>query len=177
MRKIEKLICVGRALKPYGKEGGIKLGLDSEVWELVLPEVEFLFLSIFGSNVPHRVKSIREGNPPIVYLKDIDNPEQARKMNGAKVYYLQSDAEKAGRYRPGDPLKYLDDYQLIEHATGRNIGKITALNDAGGQLLATVYREDINSEIFVPIHPDLVVNMDEDEKKITMDLPEGLLDL
>lgn len=177
MRKIEKLVPVGKILKPYGKEGGLKLGLDSELWEYVLPELEFLFIAIFGSKVPHRIKAIREGNPPIVYLKDIDTPEQARKLNGYKVFFLQSDADKAGKYHKVDPLKYLEDYLLFDRSKGRQVGKIMTLTDAGGQLLATVIREDGGGEIYVPIHPDLVVEVDEAEKRITMDLPEGLLDL
>ena len=49
------------------------------------------------------------------------------------------------------------------------------VNEYPQQFVATVmYKE---TEILFPLNEDFIVEFDEDEKTLTLDLPEGLLDI
>jgi 16S rRNA processing protein RimM len=56
------------------------------------------------------------------------------------------------------------------------IGSITGIMKNPGQWLLVVSRSD-GKEILIPLHEDLIVGIDKEEKRIIMIIPEGLLDL
>ena len=56
------------------------------------------------------------------------------------------------------------------------IGKVSDVIENPGQLLLIVITEK-GTEIMVPFHEDLIVSFDKKRKIISMDLPEGLLEI
>jgi len=52
---------------------------------------------------------------------------------------------------------------------------IISVDEQPGQLLATVNLK--GKEIFIPLHPDLILSVNHKKKLIKMSLPEGLVDL
>jgi len=176
-REVEKLITGGKVLKPYGKDGAIKVACENEAFEDLLQAVEFLFITVFGSKVPFKVKSVSPGSPPVVILEGLDNPESARELNGAAFYFLESDAKKAEKYRKPDPLKYLEGYLLIDALNNKKVGVIEKVIDSAGQLLAEVSVEKRGKTHLIPIHTDFIVEMNSEDQVISMNLPEGLLNL
>ncbi|TVR89256.1 MAG: 16S rRNA processing protein RimM [Saprospirales bacterium] len=176
-REMEELIPAGRVLKPYGKDGSIKLAGENEAFEKILIEVEFIFITDFGSKVPFRIEEVRPGPPPIVKLEGLDAPETARRLNGAAFFLLQSDAQKANHYKKSDPLKYIVGFEVIDQSSEELVGKVINTVEMAGQLLAEVEDHKLDKIHLIPIHEDMIISMDPEAKTILMELPEGLTEL
>ena len=56
-----------------------------------------------------------------------------------------------------------------------NIGTIKSVNDSGPQPLFVIDAD--GTEILIPVHDNFIKNLDRKEKKIHLNLPEGLLDI
>ena len=56
-----------------------------------------------------------------------------------------------------------------------NIGKITAINDSGAQPLLKSIKN--GTEILIPLIDDFIIALDRANKTITLETPEGLVDL
>lgn len=177
MRKLEKLHLGGKVLKTHGKEGELKFGVEHEVFLDLLKNSNYIFILNFGSKVPYRIESVRGGDPPIISLEDINTPEEAEKLCGNSFYFLDSDFEMVKDEILTDPLKMLEGFLLIDIATGKRVGDITELNEVAGQILATVVDPETKKQYFIPIHPDLIVHLDEEGLVLKMELPEGLLEI
>ena len=57
----------------------------------------------------------------------------------------------------------------------KKIGVIKSVKDMKKQSLFIIDHK--GTEIFVPIHNDLIENIDREQKKIKINLPEGLIDI
>jgi 16S rRNA processing protein RimM len=80
----------------------------------------------------------------------------------------------AGEAEESDGLASLNGFMLTDINSGFS-GTITSVLQNPGQLLAVVNAP--GGEIFVPLHPDLIVRIDRKRKSIEMSLPEGLVKL
>ena len=98
-------------------------------------------------------------------------------------YYLTSESVSslkgcevriAGEAEESDDLAGLNGFTLTDSNSGFS-GTITSVLQNPGQLLAVVNAP--GGEIFVPLHPDLIVRIDRKRKSIEMSLPEGLVKL
>jgi len=56
-----------------------------------------------------------------------------------------------------------------------NIGKITGINDSGAQAIFEI--EKNGTEILVPLIDEFIIALDRTNKTITLETPEGLVDL
>ena len=56
-----------------------------------------------------------------------------------------------------------------------NIGKISAINDSGAQPLFEIDKN--GTEILIPLIDDFIIALDRANKSITLETPEGLVDL
>lgn len=106
------------------------------------------------------------------------------KLTGIKT--LQDAEEIAGRpvlaprssildYEDGDEGLTVEDlvgWTLLDEA-GSEVGSITGYEDIPGN--PCLYVGSGTGQAMVPLHEDLIVAVDEEERKISMIIPEGLL--
>ncbi|MDC0132220.1 ribosome maturation factor RimM [Flavobacteriaceae bacterium] len=64
-------------------------------------------------------------------------------------------------------------FDIVEN--DKNLGKIKVIHDQGAQALFEIDRVDTTA--LIPIHDDFILTVDRITKTITVNLPEGLLDL
>ncbi|WP_335321669.1 ribosome maturation factor RimM [Pedobacter terrae] len=65
-------------------------------------------------------------------------------------------------------------YLAIDETLGE-LGEILEVNEYPQQFVATViYKE---TEVLFPLNEDFILEIDDEEKILTLDLPEGLLDV
>ncbi|MNT82127.1 16S rRNA-processing protein RimM [compost metagenome] len=62
----------------------------------------------------------------------------------------------------------------VDEALGE-LGEILEVNEYPQQFVATVLYQE--TEILFPLNEDFIVEIDDEEKILTLDLPEGLLDV
>jgi len=106
-------------------------------------------------------------------LEDVDTDSDARVFTNLDVYFPKSYLEIEGEdyIAPGD---YFLGYTVIDKHHGI-LGKIVHIDDSTMNTLFVVDRDA--SELLIPANDDFVISVDEENKIIKMDVPDGLLNL
>jgi 16S rRNA processing protein RimM len=171
----ESLIKIGHTLKPHGLKGEIKVFVE-EQYEEDLFQSETVFLEIAGRNIPYFIENIRGGNALIVKFEDINDIDAATKIANRALQLREKDIipeeEKEGEIV--ESYSYLEGFYIIDTTNGK-IAEIQSVIDTSHQELALL--EYNGKEIFIPLHDDFIISIDETNKEVPMDLPEGILDL
>jgi 16S rRNA processing protein RimM len=111
----------------------------------------------------------------VLKFEGIDSISQATELRGSEVRIpLEQRA-----ILPDDEYYHSDllGCEVVDHATGRLIGKVTGWQDHGGPGLLEVSDDEKKGEILVPFARSICKDIDVARKRIRVDLPEGLLDL
>ncbi len=160
---------IGRITKTYGFEGAVVVRSQSGITGE--PEQgEPVFVVIDGIPVPFFTREAWLSNPVtlIISFDDYLTDSSVRHLKGCEV-------RMAGETDAGDDdLTALTGFTLTDTGSGFS-GIITKVLENPGQLLAVVAVP--GGEIFIPLHPDLIVTVETGKKRIVMTLPEGLISL
>jgi 16S rRNA processing protein RimM len=114
--------------------------------------------------------SIKSETETYVKLEGIDNKEIARKMTPKEVWLLENDFKKFSSQSA--PIALLG-FKMIE---GENeIGIVTEVIEQPHQILCTILYK--GKEALIPIHEESLIKIDKKNKKVFVELPEGLLDI
>lgn len=177
MIRKEELLEIASFNKPHGVNGEISVNLDEP--DIDLGELRCVVTEIDGIFVPFFIESVRSRGQASVLVKieGIDNEKQAAAMSRKPLYALRSDLDIDESLDDADGLYAADmvGFMLSDVEKGE-IGLITAINDATDNVLFIVERPD-GSDVFVPVTEDFIVGIDVTARTVTMDLPEGLLEL
>lgn len=176
METIPKSNCVkiGFVQKPHGIHGELVIRFQEEYYE-TLEEYPTLFLEIDNLLVPYFIADeglrFKSGESVITKLDWIDTDAKAKSLCGLSVHVLQDDVVLSDEALSPHALV---GFQLFDVELGR-IGEILDVSDYSGNLLLTV--EYQGNEELVPLAEELIVRLDEDQREIEMQLPEGLFNL
>lgn len=182
MIKEEDIRKIGKFQKTHGLKGEMNAMIDID-WEF-LEEDYPLIVDIDGAFVPFYVESVRPkgAETALIKLEDVDFDEASSQFVNKQIWARKSDLADFFELEENE---LLDDDDL----------KGFTVKDVNGQVLGTVAHIDSNTintllvvdrisdtdgderEIFIPFVDDFVVEINPEEKLITVDLPEGLLDL
>lgn len=162
----ERFVVIGKAVKPFGIKGEIKVTPFSESFE-AFSNSDVL---IFGES-PYKVTGIRiHKGAALVSLENIDSPETAGNLIGSLV---KTDSQNL-------PAKEEDEYYWFEllgmrvfTVDGRDLGKITQITPTGANDVLHV--EGAYGEVLLPMIEDVVLEVDLEEEKMTVDPLEGLI--
>ncbi len=170
-------IQVGYTRKPFGVNGQLKLKIEPNFLEDVL-KADVLFIEIGGQQVPYFVEDFQDVGELAVHFEDVDSREQAAKLVSRPVYLRAADIipleDKEIPLETIEPhLKYLNYY--IEEVELGKIGQIVRIEVFPQQEMAFVDYE--GREVMIPLHPSFVVREDVKERVLTLDLPEGMLEI
>ncbi len=170
-------IQVGYTRKPFGVNGQLKLKIEANFLEDVLKS-EVLFIEIGGQQVPHFVESFQDTEELVVHFEDVESREQAAKLVSRPVYLRPADIipaeEKEIPLETIEPhLKYLNYY--IEEVELGKIGQIVRIEVFPQQEMAFVDYD--GREVMIPLHPSFVLREDVKQRVLTLDLPEGMLEI
>jgi 16S rRNA processing protein RimM len=173
MNSLENFVKIGTFLRPHGIAGTLVLAFEQE-WEEAVENARVMLVETDGLPVPWFVTSdgirIITSQTALVDLEWIDDHQAAKKLCGNPVYL-----EKSPTFAMSDPGPVeLTGYSLLDTG-GQVIGNIAGLEDYAGNIVLLI--ETGSGEKLVPYHPDFVRNIDKTGKKLTLQLPEGLLDI
>lgn len=168
----EDSFYIGYVTKTKGLKGEVQIFFEFDDYDLL--DLEVLFAEMNGKMVPFFVEShkLYENKTGLFYFDDIDHIDKAQALVKKKLYLpLSKKPEKTS-----DELTYDDlvGFMVIDETHGE-LGEITAVNEYPQHFVAVVnYKE---KEVLFPLNDDLIVEIDEDAQILTIDLPEGLLDI
>lgn len=170
--KKEEAFYIGYITKTKGLKGEVQLYFEFDAYEDL--DLDVVFADMNGKMVPFFVESYKlyPNSTGLFYFDDIDHIDKAQVLVKKKMYLPLTKMPE----RDEDDFTYNDlkDY-IVSDETKGELGKIIEINEYPQQFVATlVYQE---KEILFPLNEDIIVEIDEEEKTLLVDLPEGLLDL
>ena len=168
-----QLTSIGKVNKTHGIRGELSVltyaDLDLMQLKCVVFDVDGIYVPFFiNSERPRSAESV------LITLDGIDNDEQASQSVGKEVYALNDDVEEDS---DGSGY-YLDEFVgfTLRDTDGSVVGVIDDYDDSTANVLFLVETPAENT-VYVPVAPDLFVDIDYDNKVVVMDLPTGLFDM
>jgi 16S rRNA processing protein RimM len=172
MRK-EECFYLGKIAKKFSFKGEVLIYLDTDEPELY-ENMESVFVDFNKNLVPFFIEnsSLHKNDFLRVQFEDVDSEEEADTLLGCEVYL------------PLNMLPKLEGNQFYFHEViGFEIedkrlgvfGKIVSINDTTAQPLFEVLNGNV--EILIPMIDQFLVKIDRENKKVIMDLPEGLIEM
>lgn len=176
METIDKNSCqkIGYFQKPHGIKGALSLIFEPQ-YDLSLENEPTLFLELDGLLVPFFFSTegmrFRSAESAIVQLDWVDDEEQARKLSGVSVFLKQEDlVEPEEEFT----LHHLVGFSVSDPQVGE-IGIIEKVEDYGGNLLFQIQYQ--GKEVLIPFNEDLLIELDEQNKRLVLQCPDGIFDL
>ncbi|SFE59382.1 ribosome maturation factor RimM [Thermoflexibacter ruber] len=163
---------LGYIAKPVGLNGELAVILDVDDVE-EYEDLESIFIEVNGDLVPYLVEEVKfKGNKVSLILEDINSIEKAEKLRGKKLYLPVEelpDLDEGSYY-----LHELIGYQVFDYIKGY-IGNVKLIYNLPTQDLLAV--EVQGTEVMIPTHEDIMVEVKQEERRINVQLPEGLLEI
>lgn len=160
---------IGRVGKPHGIKGEVQIQVDDDVFDRT--STPYLILRVDGILVPFFMEEYRFKSDEIVLVRfeDVSSAEKARQLTGCDVLFPRHLAEAEEH-----DLTYAElvGYEVIDNNSGKAIGTIAAVDDTTENILF-----EMEDGMLIPAPDDLICDIDSDKHTITMEIPDGLLDL
>ncbi len=168
-KAVIRLIQVGHAQKPHGLKGEVK----AVFYHSLLPKKKLKTIFIGDENpLPSFVEQLRPLGKNLFILKtqDCNDRTQAEELSGNKIHVSKDEFEK---YFETEDASGLIGYKAV--ADGKTLGIIEDVFKLPQQHLAQVMVD--GKEVLIPLNEETVVKVDKKKKIVSLDLPEGLLDI
>jgi len=171
--KKEDCFYLGKIVRKYSFKGELLAKLDTDEPE-IYTEMESVFVD-FGRNlVPFFIDKSQLHKSSLLRVKfeDVDTEEDAEDLIGAGLY-LPLDLLPA---LEGDKFYYHEiiGFTAVDTNFG-SIGVIKGINDTTAQAIFEIDRD--GKEILIPMIDDFIKKLDRPNKKIHLEVPDGLIDL
>ena len=159
----EQVISIGRITRTHGKRGEIQCLTTNEYWDNA--EATFLILNIDNIFVPFRVLDWRgKGSDSLIFQLDCINDEQsAQQLIGCQAYMLASNLSEDDELLP--TWQSLTGYRVLDTDQGE-LGTIIHVDETTINTLIT-----LDNDQLLPLHEDFIINIDQENKLLTICLP------
>ncbi|WP_192823380.1 ribosome maturation factor RimM [Rufibacter sp. LB8] len=164
---------LGYIMKTHGTKGQVVAFFDVDFPE-EYDELESVFLLINGKLVPFFIEALnpQDRGRSIIRFEDVKSVQEAEKLKGTAIYL------------PLNQLPELEDdqfyfhevigYTVVDETLGE-LGVVQTFFDLPNQdLLAMDYQ---GHEVLIPVQDEIVLRTNKEERKIYVNLPEGLLEV
>jgi len=172
MRK-DECFYLGKIAKKFSFKGEVLVYLDTDEPELY-EDMESVFVEFNKNLVPYFIESssLHKNDFLRVQFEDVDSEEEADQLLGCAVYLPLSMLPKL----EGNQFYFHEviGFEIEDKHLGV-FGIIQSINDTTAQPLFEVLNGEV--EILVPMIDQFLVEIDRKNKKVVMNLPEGLLDI
>jgi len=168
--KIDDAYKIGYVSKTHGLKGEVTINTLPECPDLT--SIETVFLEEDGNLVPHFIESISvKADKAFVKFEDIDSIDKASDLKGMSIYLAKAERPKLAR---GE--FYNDEVIGFDVLEDDNvIGRVVGIMEAGPNRFLEV--DNVGKEILIPINGPFIKSINKTKKRVTVDLPEGFLDI
>ena len=167
MIDLSQLAHIGHIQRTHGTSGELQCRMNNTLWED--NDATFIILSVDSIFVPFRVTDWRtKGSEDVLLtLHGVHTEQHALRFVGCEAYMLLTDLPKqATAYQD---LSSLTGFTLCDAVHGE-IGTITAIDTSTLNTLV-----QLDNGTLIPLHEDLVEQIDLTGRRVLTRLPEGLL--
>lgn len=169
---IEACYKIGFVLKPHGLKGEVTVSLDADIPN-DFATVDAVFLEKDEQLIPYFIQSSSvRGVKAFVKFDDVDTPEAAEEISKRAMYLPKTARPKSVRG------EFYDDEIIGFDVQDENLGPLGKIKEAmsagANRLLVLDYQ---GKEVLVPINSPFITSVNKSKKKISVNLPEGFLDI
>jgi len=173
---MDKKYCflLGEIRKVHGYRGELVLRVNEPSGISCMEPGEPVFLDIEGGLVPFFLTSVEERDPRtvVISLDDIDSEEKARRLTGIPVYLPGT--RPGGNGMNETDLSSLVGYEVFTPQE-QSLGLVKEAEELPMHWVLRLRSPE--GERLIPLHEDLIVEIDPGKKRIVMDLPNGLTEI
>lgn len=162
---------IGQLNRAHGLGGELIFSFEDDIFDR--QDADYLICDVDGILVPFFIEEykFKTDTSVIIKFEDIDSPEQAAQLQGSSVYYERKAASSQQNSDEGEfSLHYFVGFTIVDH--GKTIGTIAAVNDSTMNWLFIT-----DNDILIPATADFITDINHEKKVITMNLPEGMVEL
>ncbi|MEY3349385.1 MAG: ribosome maturation factor RimM [Bacteroidota bacterium] len=169
---MDQYVVIGKFMATFGIKGDLVLkhhlgdGLKTESLKTVFLEEKG------GKFMPYFIASVKNKNDEeaLIQLEGVDVPEKAKTFLRKQVWLPEQEVKtQASKHAPISLLGFTvyDEKNLL--------GKVLEIIEQPMQILLRIDYQ--GKEVFVPLNESTLLKIDHKKEKITVSLPEGLLDI
>ena len=168
MIKPEEVYKIGRLGKAHGVKGEVSFQFDDDIFDRV--DSDYLILEVDGILVPFFIEEYRFRSDTVALVKfeDVDTQQRAQELTGCDVYFPRSLADDDDN----PSLSMLIGFDVVDVTTGTTVGRIAAIDDSTANLLF-----ELEDGRLIPAAEELITNIDTKRQQISIQIPQGLLEL
>jgi 16S rRNA processing protein RimM len=168
----EDCFRIGTVLKTKGLKGELHMYVDFDGLEDI--DLDSVFIEVSGKLVPYFVESIKylPKNAAYLFLEDVDTIEKASLLARKDIYLPNK--QKPKKKKQEFTLFDLKGFTAVDENEGI-LGIITDIHEYPKQLIAAVTYK--NCEVLFPLNEEIIKGIDVVKEVVTVDLPEGLLEI
>ena len=168
---MKDLVQIGIINKVSGFKGKLSCIVNIAHPERLLKQ-KFLFVILEGLPVPFFVEEIEFKNDDLlVKFEDVETEADAKKLVRKEIFSERIKVQKKKDVLTWNDLK---GYNVIDEVHGE-LGIIEDVQEFPKQMIAKCMMNE--KEILFPLNDEIVVEIDDDQKIVYVDLPDGLLDI
>ena len=167
------LILVGRVARAHGNKGQVIVNPETDFPDERFAVGQVLTVERAGGTVERRIASVRcQQGRPIIALEGVETMNDAEALAGAELKV------------PADTLPPLPEQTFYRHdlvgcevrtTGGTIVGKVTGVEGPLERSHLVIARQ--GGEVMVPMVEGIVIAVDQTLRRITVDPPEGLIEL
>ena len=169
MLKKEDFVYFGKFLKPHGTKG--EIGLEGDT--IVLgDDCDFVACDVDGILVPFFFETRRSKNSDtlIVKIERMDSAEEVRFLTNREAYSPRRWTEESEVLS----WSYFRGFTAFDETLGE-IGEIIDIDDSTINTLFVI--DNDGKEILIPVQEEFIMGIDQENREIIFNLPEGLVSL
>ena len=173
MIKKEEVYKIGLFNKPHGIHGELQFTFTDDIFDRV--DCDYLICLLDGIFVPFFIEEyrFRSDSTALVKLEGIDTAERTRMFTNVEVYFPVKHAEEA---EDGElSWNFFVGFRMEDVRHGE-LGEVVEVDTTTVNTLFVVEQED-GEELLIPAQEEFIVEINQEKKLITVELPEGLLNL
>jgi 16S rRNA processing protein RimM len=159
----QQVISIGRLTRTHGKRGELQCLMNNEYWDNA--EANFLIIKLDNILVPFRVLDWRgKGSDSLIFqLDNITSEQEAQPLIGAEAFMLLSDMNQEDELLP--TWQSLIGFHVMDTDQG-DLGVVEDVDETTINTLIT-----LNDGRLIPIHEDFIVDINAEDKRLTICLP------
>lgn len=172
MIRREEVYKIGLFNKPHGIHGELQFTFTDDVFDRV--DADYLVCLLDGIFVPFFIEEyrFRSDSSALVKLEGIDTAERARMFTNVEVYFPVKHVEEA---EDGSLSWSFFVGFLMEDTRYGVLGEVVDVDTTTVNTLFVVDTKD--GELLVPAQEEFILGISREQKLITVELPEGLLNM
>lgn len=164
---------LGYIVRTHGTAGNVVIFLDVDYPE-DYDEMDSVYVEIKGELVPYFISrfNLQKQNNAIVTFEDVDTIEKAQALVGSSLFLSLDELQELG----DEEFYYheIKGYTVIDQTKGA-LGIVREVYALNGQDLIAMDFQGV--EVLIPTAADIVLKADKQDKKLFVNLPEGLLEV